>query len=91
MTQKKKMVTAVFRNQVDAERAFEALQEMGYLEREIDVLMSEKTRADWYLRVEKSKKHEAGTKAAEPWGQRSEPRWVRWSRSGPPLPCQAWA
>jgi hypothetical protein len=68
MAHKRKMVTAVFRNQVDAERAFEALQALGYPESKIDVLMSETTRSDWYSRVEKSEKHEAGSKAAEGMG-----------------------
>jgi len=65
MAQKRKMVTAVFRNQVDAERAFDALRVFGYAENEIAVLMSEKTRADWYARVERSAKHDAGSHAAE--------------------------
>ena len=66
--QKKKMVTAVFRTQVDAERAFEALQARDYLESEIDVLMSDKTRADWYSRVRKSAKHQAGNEGVEGMG-----------------------
>lgn len=50
MSHKKKMVTAVFRNQLDAERAFDSLREMGYMGEEINVLFAEKTRADWYTR-----------------------------------------
>jgi hypothetical protein len=68
MTQKSKKVTAVFRTQVDAERAFEALQTLSYSESEIDVLMSDKTRADWYSRVRKGAKHEAGSEAVEGMG-----------------------
>src|SRR5262245_58655490 len=63
MDQKKQMVTAAFRNQVDAERAFDALRALGYLDSEIDVLMSDKTRRSWY--AQPGQKHEAGSMMAE--------------------------
>jgi hypothetical protein len=43
-----KMVTAVFRNRLNAERAFDILHTLGYTDAEINVLMSEKTRSTYY-------------------------------------------
>lgn len=63
MAQRKKMVTGAFRSQVDAERAFDALRALGYLDSEISVLMSDKTRSAWYSK--RGEKHEAGSKMAE--------------------------
>jgi hypothetical protein len=64
-SKKKKMVTAVFRNQVDAERAFDSLRALGYLDSEIDVLMSDKTRSTWYSSKEQREKHDVGSLAVE--------------------------
>jgi hypothetical protein len=60
-----KMVTAVFRSQSNSEKAFEALRELGYPETEIDVLMSEGTRKDWYSKEEGGNMHKAGSMAVE--------------------------
>ena len=65
MTQKKQMVTAAFRNKLDAEGAYESLREMGYADDEINVLMSEKTRTHWYEGADKSAKHQVGSEAIE--------------------------
>src|SRR5277367_5070780 len=43
-----KLVTAVFRNRAEADRAFEMLHRLGYDEQEINVLMSEKMRSTYY-------------------------------------------
>jgi hypothetical protein len=43
MSQRKLMVTGVFRNRLDAERAFEYLNQLGYNESDINVLMSDKS------------------------------------------------
>jgi len=48
MTETRQMVTAVFRNRVNAERAFDLLHNMGYTADEINVLMAEKTRTTYY-------------------------------------------
>lgn len=65
MASKNKMVTAVFRSQTDTENAFEALRGLGYDESEIDVLMSDKTRKEWYSLVDEGDKHSAGNMAVE--------------------------
>jgi hypothetical protein len=65
MANKSKMVTAVFRSQTDTENAFDALRGLGYAESDIDVLMSETTRKDWYSQVSDGSKHSAGNKAVE--------------------------
>lgn len=65
MTDRRKIVTGVFRNRIDAERAFDYLHAHGYSDSEIDVLMSDKTRASYYPA---SEKHEAGTMAQEGMG-----------------------
>lgn len=65
MSTKRKMVTAVFRSQIDTENAFDALRGLGYPESKIDVLMSEKTRTNWYADVKDSEKHKVGSMAVE--------------------------
>ncbi len=60
----KKMVTGVFRDRYDAERAFDYLHTAGYLDSEINVLMSDRTRASYYP-DKAGEKHEAGTLATE--------------------------
>ena len=44
MAKKEKMLTAVFRDRLAADRAYEWLQDMGYASSEINVLMSDRTR-----------------------------------------------
>jgi hypothetical protein len=70
MANRKKMVVGVFRDRLDAERAFDALLVRGYTESEINVLMSDTTRAAFYAHLddEKRHKHHAGTHATEGMG-----------------------
>ena len=63
----KKMVTGVFRDRYDAERAFDYLHTKGYLDSEINVLMSDRTRAAYYPNKTEDK-HNAGTMATEGMG-----------------------
>lgn len=66
MTQERKqVVTAVFRDRYDAERAFDYLHTLGYTHSEINVLMSDKTRAAYYPSNKEEGKHEAGSMATE--------------------------
>jgi hypothetical protein len=69
MARRNKMVTGVFRNRVDADRAFDRLLGLGYLESEISVLMSETTRANYYATTngnwQREGKHTATSHAAE--------------------------
>ncbi len=62
---RQKMVTAIFRHRNDSEQAFDYLYHLGYTDRDINVLMSDKTRADLYPDRERNAEHTAGTKAAE--------------------------
>lgn len=64
---KKKMVTGVFRDRYDAERAFDYLHGAGYLDSEINVLMSDRTRSSYYSSRDEDK-HEAGSLATEGMG-----------------------
>ena len=69
MAQKKKLVSSVFRDRYDAERAFDYLHAKGYLDSEINVLMSDKTRSTFYpLSNKEDEKHEAGSMATEGMG-----------------------
>jgi hypothetical protein len=66
MTRRKKMVIAVFRDRFDAERAYDYLYAKGYSDSEINVLMSDRTRSNFYPAVKSDEDHhDAGTKAAE--------------------------
>jgi hypothetical protein len=60
---KQKMVTAVFRDRSDSEQAFDYLYNLGYADREINVLMSDKTRSAFYPNTKEEPKHNAGSKA----------------------------
>lgn len=60
------MVTGVFRNRMDAEQAFEYLRGRGYADSEINVLMSDQTRASFF--PNKEEKHSAGSMATEGMG-----------------------
>ena len=65
---KRKMVTAVFRDRFDAERAFDYLHTKGYADSEINVLMSDRTRSSFYPDKKGEGKLEAGTMATEGMG-----------------------
>jgi len=75
MTAKKSegMVTAVFRSKADADRAYDGLIRRGYTDSQINVLMSDATRTNYYptttdTGVARKDKHEAGTLAVEGMG-----------------------
>ncbi len=69
MAHEKKIVTGVFRDRFDAERAFDYLSSLGYVDSEIHVLMSDTTRATFYPTTKKEEgKHAAGTMATEGMG-----------------------
>jgi hypothetical protein len=75
MTAKKKesMVTGVFRDKADADRAYDALIRRGYTDSQINVLMSDRTRTSYYPTKttgagRKDDKHEAGSLAVEGMG-----------------------
>src|SRR5262245_53669110 len=63
---KKQMVMGVFRDRYDAERAFDYLHTEGYLDSEINVLMSDRTRSSFYPKD--AEKHPAGSLATEGMG-----------------------
>src|SRR2546426_1835305 len=66
---RKKLVIAVFRDRFDSERGFDYLRSRGYTDAEINVLMSDRTRATYYPESQKAEdKHPAGTYAAEGMG-----------------------
>ena len=66
---KKKLVTGVFRDRFDSERAFDYLRTKGYADSEINVLMSDRTRSTFYPEtLKKDDKHDAGTMATEGMG-----------------------
>jgi len=64
MADKKQMVTAVFRDRYNAERAFEMLRSRGLLDSEINVLMSDRTRKDYLADAEHEDRITAGNMAA---------------------------
>jgi hypothetical protein len=64
---KQKMVTAVFRDPVNAQRAHDALRRRGYTDTEINVLMSDKTRSTYFSGNEPGS-IKAGTMATEGMG-----------------------
>jgi hypothetical protein len=69
MARKDKMVVGVFRDRLDADRVFDRLLGMGYLDSEVSVLMSDQTRDNYYTatgtRDTEERKHEAGSLATE--------------------------
>jgi hypothetical protein len=67
MADRKKMVTAIFRDPVNAQRAHDALRRRGYTENEINVLMSDKTRSTYFSGKEQGEM-KAGTMATEGMG-----------------------
>lgn len=67
MATRQRMVTAMFRDRINAERAFDWLHAHGYPDSEINVLMSDKTRATYYAAPETGK-ISSGTKAEQGMG-----------------------
>jgi hypothetical protein len=65
MAEKRQMVTAVFRDRLNAERAFDALHSRGYSDAEINVLMSDKTRSTYYSGKSQPGTLQAGNHAGE--------------------------
>jgi hypothetical protein len=68
MSTKPKMVTAVFRSHADADEVYDRLLGHGYTNREINVLMSDATRARYYNNDQAGESLHAGTAAAEGMG-----------------------
>jgi hypothetical protein len=66
MAETRKMVTALFRDRVHAENAFDRLHSLGYTDNDINVLMSDRTRSTYYS--EDHGKMTASTKATEGMG-----------------------
>lgn len=64
MANRRKMVTAVFRDPANAQRAHEFLRQRGYLDDEINVLMSDRTRATYFPKEEPGSL-KTGSKATE--------------------------
>jgi hypothetical protein len=64
---KQKMVTAVFRDRNDSEEAFDYLFHLGYTDREINVLMSDRTHSS-LLAEHHEPPHPAGSMAPEGMG-----------------------
>lgn len=62
---KKKMVSAVFRDRNHSEEAFEFLYNIGFSDGEINVLMSDRTRATFYPAHGEREKFASGSYAAE--------------------------
>jgi hypothetical protein len=67
-TRKKYLVTAVFRDRADMERAFNRLEDRGYSRDEISVLMSNRIRNKYYHTPEDDDENEAGSLATEGMG-----------------------
>ena len=64
-----KMVTAVFRDRVNAQSAYDTLRNFGYQDNEINVLMSDKTKAAYLAEhTDNAGKIKAGTMAVEGMG-----------------------
>lgn len=61
--EERQMVTAVFRDRADAQLVYDDLMSRGYTQKEINVLMSDATRATYY--AGKPERISAGTHAAE--------------------------
>ena len=64
----KKMVTGVFTDRFDAQRALDDLYAHGYDSSEISVMMSDQTRASFREEGSDIARHDAGTKAVEGMG-----------------------
>lgn len=62
---KQEILTGMFRNRDDAERAYQSLRNRGYTNEEINVMMSDKTRDEWYENNPEAAETELGSKALE--------------------------
>lgn len=60
-----KMLSGLFSDRDDAEKAYSSLRDRGYNDDEINVLMSDKTRDEWYGDYDNSEETELETKALE--------------------------
>lgn len=68
MAHTKRMLTAVFRDRVDAQSAYDRIQHRGYTSSEINVLMSDTTRSRYFGTDKDEGRIEAGSYAAEGMG-----------------------
>ena len=68
MARDNKMITAVFNDRFDAQRALDDLYAHGYDSSEISVMMSDQTRASFRQEGAEIAKHDAGSKAVEGMG-----------------------
>lgn len=68
-TTNKRMLTAMFADRASAENAFNDLQDRGYTNDDIDLIMSDKTRKEHF--ADDAEETEIGTKAAEGAGKGS--------------------
>ncbi|MCI0638416.1 MAG: hypothetical protein L0Y70_05035, partial [Gemmataceae bacterium] len=59
------MVSAVFRDHVQSQRAYQWLLDQGYNASEVNVLMSDRTRAKYYRDDEEEPKQKPGNAAVE--------------------------
>lgn len=62
------LLTAVFRDRHDAELAFDYLHSLGYMDSEINVLLSDKTRTAFFGTRDEEHRHEPHTLATEGMG-----------------------
>lgn len=62
---RERIMTGMFRSREDAESAYQALRDRGYTNEEINVMMSDKTRDDWYSDSDVAEDTELGSKALE--------------------------
>jgi len=62
---KDRVLTGMFRDRESAESAYQSLRNRGYSNEEINVLMSDKTRDDWYANDDNVNDTELGSKALE--------------------------
>jgi hypothetical protein len=62
---KERIMTGMFRSREDAERAYQSLRDRGYTDSDINVMMSDKTRDDWYSNDDDAADSALGSKALE--------------------------
>ena len=62
---KDRVLTGMFRDRESAESAYQSLRNRGYSNEEINVMMSDKTRDDWYANDDNINDTELGSKALE--------------------------
>jgi hypothetical protein len=68
MAAKKKMLTAVFCDRVNAQTAYDRLVSHGYTNSEINVLMSDTTRSTYFSNERDEARHDVGSHATEGMG-----------------------